>query len=247
MSKLKSNIKNNNNNSNYYVQDENKLEFIKLSSFESKNLNNNNISKEINNNKNKDSVSFSTNESQTPFQLGKYLKLPVSTGEDNKSHSNKLARSKSVKDTSINFVMSTKSTNSSGIETTSITTATNNNNNNNNESISNKIKMNGKFLNELLSDANLIEDDLDRLSFSSDDTVNLVKEANNYYLEDENEVENRRMLLTEKKYQSLETIEKLSSNPNLLKQPLITIKGLKKQKDRENDDESSFFFKNYTV
>ena len=233
MSKLKTNINNNNSNNNYNLQNEKKAELLKTSTFDSKNLNiNNNKSKEVNNsNNNNASVSFSTNDIQTPFRLGKYLNISASTGEDNSNNhtNNKITRSKSLK------VMSTKSTNGSNIDNNNI-------NSNSTESFSSKANKSGQFLNDLLLGANIPEEDLDRLSFSSDDTVTLINEANNYYLEDENEVENRRMLLTEKKYQSPQTIEKLASNPNLLKQPLIIKKGVKKQKDRDYDDESSFFF-----
>lgn len=43
---------------------------------------------------------------------------------------------------------------------------------------------------------------LDNLSFSSDDTVDLISEARNYYLEDDDEVENRRLFLSESRYHS---------------------------------------------
>lgn len=41
---------------------------------------------------------------------------------------------------------------------------------------------------------------LDNVSFSSDDTVELISDANNYLYEDENLVENEKLLLTEPKY-----------------------------------------------
>ncbi len=239
MSKLKPNNNyNNNNNNNYNLKNETKLELLKPSTFDSKNINNNNNnSKEINNNNNYPSVSFSSNEIQAPFRLGKYLKFPASTAEDNNiSQNNKIARSKSLKNPSNHYSdMSNKSI-------ISINKSNNNiNSYDNNDSITYKTNKNGNFLSDLLSEADIVEEDLDRLSFSSDDTVNLINEANNYYLEDDNDVENRRMLLTEKKYQSQKTLEKLASNPNLLKQPLINKKSLKKQKDRDYEDESSFF------
>ena len=45
-------------------------------------------------------------------------------------------------------------------------------------------------------------DNLDNISFSSDDTIDLVSQARNYYLENDDEVENKRIFLTEARYHS---------------------------------------------
>ena len=41
---------------------------------------------------------------------------------------------------------------------------------------------------------------MDNLSFCSDDTIELISESNDYFYEDENIVENEKILLTEPKY-----------------------------------------------
>jgi hypothetical protein len=70
-----------------------------------------------------------------------------------------------------------------------INTTTTNNNNNGNERKS------------VLEEKNQNEDiNMDNLSFCSDDTVELIAESNDYFFEDENMVENERILLTEPKY-----------------------------------------------
>jgi len=44
------------------------------------------------------------------------------------------------------------------------------------------------------------DDDLDNVSYSSDDTVDLISQARDYYLEDEDAIENMKVLLTETRY-----------------------------------------------
>jgi hypothetical protein len=56
-----------------------------------------------------------------------------------------------------------------------------------------------------------LNEELDNLSFSSDDTVDLINEAKNYYLENEDEVENRRILESETKYRSVKPFNSLTS------------------------------------
>jgi hypothetical protein len=56
-----------------------------------------------------------------------------------------------------------------------------------------------------------LNEELDNLSFSSDDTIDLINEAKNYYLENEDEVENRRILDSETKYRSVKPSNALTS------------------------------------
>jgi len=56
-----------------------------------------------------------------------------------------------------------------------------------------------------------LNEELDNLSFSSDDTIDLINEAKNYYLENEDEVENRRILDSETKYRSVKPSNALKS------------------------------------
>ena len=91
--------------------------------------------------------------------------------------------------------MSKENENSVASKSSSKDTSKANQNSNSNHKTSNNDRK------SVLEEKHQNEDvNMDNLSFCSDDTVEMVAESNDYFFEDENIVENERLLLTEPKY-----------------------------------------------
>ena len=94
------------------------------------------------------------------------------------------------------------------------------------------------------------DDDLDNISYSSDDTIDLISQARDYYLEDEDAVENIKVLLTETRYHgpTFDPSRLSLSNPSFsssvssnsktpsLKMPYFKIERLEEEPEEKNEE-----------